>query len=445
MPRKPVSETIPSLEFSPSERRDVIEMVAGVMADALKIERRYLSHHGEPSKSEWKEVRGTGGGLRFFKERRHSESQGRPSISTSDSETEKVYLEELEWTTATSISDSISSDSFSGSFASDSTPMRFVDQIRSDIESSNTSSSNSSEPAGCTLDSAVYSRIPMIVGVGHVEGTLEDVALGLYAGDEASWKERGAYIKDGHNYSRILSTILGPTPDDPFRFLGVKWFAREASNPLFGTLIQDRDFLVVEGTGLTRDEHGEPHGYYVMHSFGHPLVPEFAERKILRCELSLCFISRQVGPNKVHMFTRGFIDPKGFLTPSMAITVSAKRISTCMKTIETAYLRKLVWLMKQRRRSRMQVASQHDGDTSVRVCEVCTKTFRFLSGNLSLCQVCFKCVCSKCTVKRKVVVGATATCATKHLLPFCSACVQEAKVLPPHQVALDKNIRHTTL
>ncbi|TMW61360.1 hypothetical protein Poli38472_012551 [Pythium oligandrum] len=430
MPRTPVSETIPNLEFSPSERHDVIEIVAGVIAETLRVERQYLAQYGELNKHDWKEVRGGRGGMRIFKERRRSESHGRPSFSGS------VDLEEIDLPSVRSVAESIYSDSV-GSFSSDSIPMRLVDQIHNDTESSNEASSHSSGGSISTPES-IHTRVPMVAGVGHVEGNLEDVAFGLYAGDEVSWKERGAYIKDGYNYSRILSTILGPTSEDPYRFLGVKWFAREEKNLVYGTMIQDRDFLVIEATGIAQDELGEPHGYYVIHSFRHPLVPEYTDRKMLRCEISLCIISRQVSPNMVRLFTRGFIDPKGSLTPSMAISVSTKRLSVCMKTVETAHSRKLVWLMKQ---SRTGQGRQHTEVASSRACEVCNKSFRFLSANLSFCQVCSKCICTKCTVQRKVVVDATADCATKHLLPFCSACVLEAKHLAPHSIALDTILR----
>ncbi|TMW61362.1 hypothetical protein Poli38472_012553 [Pythium oligandrum] len=438
MTRTPVSETIPNLEFSPLEQHDVIEMTASVIADALRVERQYLSRYGALSKNEWNEVRGGSGGMRIYMERRRSGSQ-RWSTSTSDSGAESVELEEIDWIDARSVANSIYSDSVSGSFSSDSFPTRLVDQVRADAESSNTSSSTSSGGLCATPDS-VYSRVPMVVGAGQVDGCLEDVAFGLYAGDKVSWKERGTYIKDGYNYSRILSTILGPTAEDPYRFLGVKWFMREEKNLVYGTMIQDRDFLVIEATGITQDGKGEPHGYYVMHSFRHPLVPEYTDRKILRCEISICILSRQVSPNKVHLFTRGFIDPKGSLTPSMAIAVSTKRLSICMKTVEMALSRKLVWLMKQRQRNRTELEAHHNQAMSSRKCEVCAKSFRFLSGNLSFCQVCNACVCSKCTVQRKVVVHATPTTGTKRLLPFCAACILEVKHLPPHQVALDTNL-----
>ncbi|TMW61355.1 hypothetical protein Poli38472_012546 [Pythium oligandrum] len=438
-------ESIPNLELSPSERHDVIEMTANIIADALRVERQYMLRYGELSKSEWKHVRSARGGLKIYKERRRLIAHGRPSASNSDSGSEKIDLEEVDWPDTSSVNDSIYSDSLSGSFSSDSIPIRLVNQVRDDITSSNTVESSSHSSGRATATPApVNSRVPMVVGAGHVEGTFEDVAMGLYAGDLVSWHERNTYIKEAPTQSRILSTILEPTQEDPFRFLGIKWFIAE-NHVLYGSLFQDRDFFVIEANGITQDEYGAPHGYYVMHSFRHPLVPEFTERKVLRCEISLCIISRQVGPNKVHLFNRGFIDLKGALTASISITISTKRLSTSTKATETALSRKLVWLMRQRQRSRMQLASGDSEASSLRTCEACTKTFRFLSGSLSFCQVCNKCVCSKCTVKCKVVVDATKNSASRRLMPFCAACVLEAKHLPPHQVALDTNVRSRTL
>ncbi|TMW61357.1 hypothetical protein Poli38472_012548 [Pythium oligandrum] len=441
MARSPLSEAIPDLELSPSEQHDVIEKTAAVLAETLDIERQFLVGRGSLRKSEWKQVRGGRGDFRLFRERRRSQSQRR--VNTADMELEKVDtglealgLEEVDWPDTSSVNESLYSDSISGSFVSDSVPLRFLNQLPDDTVMSNTSSSHSSGGASVTPTSD-YARIPMVVSAGQVDGNLEDVLFGWFGGDDRSWQLRSAYIKDKYTDARILSTVLAPTPEDPYRFLGVKWFARQDSSLVFGTLIKDRDFLVIEATGLTRDENGVPHGYYIMHSYRHPLVPEFSDRKILRCELSLCYISRQVGPNKVHIFNRGFIDPKGIMPPSIAITISANALSGCAKSVETSLSKKLMWLVEQHKHDREQLESQRNEAMSSRTCEVCNKTVRFLTGNLSFCHVCGLCACSNCTVQRRLVVDISASGVLDRVLSFCSTCVLTAKQLPPHQVAAD--------
>ncbi|TMW61358.1 hypothetical protein Poli38472_012549 [Pythium oligandrum] len=448
MTRTPLSATIPTLKLSPSEQHSVIEEAAAVLEETLQLERNFLADPSALDKRQWKKVRGEGD-FRIYQERRRSRIRRHTTTSG-----QAIDLGGVDWDETSSVDDSIYdgsiySDSLAGSVASSSVQMRFAGFDMPSLDVADTpktasmhSLSTSSSTSGGIVASMKDPHVPMILAAGTVDGLLEDVVFGSLAGDETSWRLRSAYMKDTFADARILSTILRPTEADPYRFLGIKWFKHERKGMLLGPIILKRDFLVTEATGLTRDEHGVPHGYYLIHNFRHPDLPELTDRKILRCNISQCYISRQVAPNKVHIFARGFVDPKGELLHSISVALAAEAMMSTVNTAETSYTKKLMWLMAQSQsvNSREQQL-QHMEAMTARSCESCNKSARFMSANLAFCQVCGNCICSKCTVSRKLVVDITASGVSERQLPFCLSCVRIAMQLPPHQAAVDTVVR----
>ncbi|KAG3188998.1 hypothetical protein PC129_g25174 [Phytophthora cactorum] len=76
--------------------------------------------------------------------------------------------------------------------------------------------------------------------------------------------------------------------------------------------MQQRDFLLIEATGLTRDSKGEKVGYFLMHSVSLPgIFPDLSQLGLVREEISACYIDRQLGSNQVEMYCRSFLNPRG--------------------------------------------------------------------------------------------------------------------------------------
>ncbi|KAG6612463.1 uncharacterized protein IUM83_10634 [Phytophthora cinnamomi] len=142
--------------------------------------------------------------------------------------------------------------------------------------------------------------VSLMVLHGTLDGTLDDSMFGAFAATDQAWKWRSSHVNDRLDDARILATVRGPSRQDPFRFLGIKWFAKEHPAVLTG-ILQRRDFLIMEATGLTQDSKGEKVGYFLMHSVTLRAAPELSEMSIIRGELSFCFILRQSGQGKVDL------------------------------------------------------------------------------------------------------------------------------------------------
>ncbi|KAF4039641.1 hypothetical protein GN244_ATG08165 [Phytophthora infestans] len=291
-----------------------------------------------------------------------------------------------------------------------------------------TSLSSSSGVAG---DSIMEKMRPHGVALmalhGSMDGSLDDCMFGCFASTDEAWKLRSSHINDRLDDARILATVRGPTRDDPCRFLGVKWFAKEHPVVLTG-IVQQRDFLITESSGFTRDSKGERVGYFLMHSVTLRDIPELTHLGIVRGVMSFCYLFRQGRPGMIDVFCRGFFDSRGDMPGRLSVSIAAEAAICCTGVVDCAYVKKLRWLMEH--------ASKRQADdedhTNVSRCEACDKSFSKFSltssGSGTPCAICRQVVCSKCSVTKKITMDVSDTGAVQQCsLHFCMSCLLKAK------------------
>ncbi|KAF4032599.1 hypothetical protein GN244_ATG15531 [Phytophthora infestans] len=278
---------------------------------------------------------------------------------------------------------------------------------------------------------------------GAIDGNLDDCMFGSFATTEETWRWRSSYVYEGLDEARLLATIRGPTHEDPFRFLGLKWFTKELPSVLSG-IMQQRDFLIIEATGLTRDSNGERVGYFLMHSVTLPeLVPEFPQLNLMREEISACYIDRQLGTNQVEMYCRSFLNPRGKPLNRLTAVIAAEALLSAIGIIDYAYIRKLTWLVKnkQERMSARRCRTRRQSGAFPRStrCQVCDKSFRRLALNGSTeCHICRGQVCKNCFVVKKMTVDVSLRGHVKQCpVRVCVCCLLEAKEKSVWEMALD--------
>jgi hypothetical protein len=281
----------------------------------------------------------------------------------------------------------------------------------------------------------------MVLSTGSIPGTVEDAALGFLADTEARTRQRAATCSDRVvDFVRILARIQGPTFDDPFRFLGVKWWAHSAPGAT-GHFIKPRDCLVIESSGMALDADGERFCYLLVHSITLDEVPEFGDTGLVRETFSACHIIRSSGTEgDVDVFCRGFVDPAGSLTERMSISQYCEGLMAVPQMIEMAYTRKLAWLLQTEPPSVTCLSPAPTG-LALDTCHCCAgKLNRGVAKLLdeSICILCRHSACRKCTVKRGCLQDAGGPRRTKKTtLKFCLKCYLEAKNLPAWKVGLN--------
>ncbi|OWY97162.1 hypothetical protein PHMEG_00032377 [Phytophthora megakarya] len=277
---------------------------------------------------------------------------------------------------------------------------------------------------------------------GAIDGTLDDCMFGSFATTDETWRWRSSYVYEGLDEAHILATIRGPTREDPFRFLGIKWFTKELPSVLSG-IVQQRDFLIIEATGLTRDSNGERVGYFLMHSIYLPgIFPDLSHFGLLREEISACYIDRQLGSGQVELYCRSFVNPRGKVLNRLLAVLAADALLSAISIIDYAYVRKLTWLVKskQQRMSTRRCRSRRQSGAFPRAtrCQTCDKTFSRLLNVGAECQICRRMVCAKCTVVKKMAVDVSKRGPVKQCtLRFCVICLIEAKVKSVWEIAID--------
>lgn len=297
-------------------------------------------------------------------------------------------------------------------------------------------SSNAATSSGSYVENLKRPQVPLLVLHGILDGTLEDAMYGCFADTDESWRWRSTHVNERFDDAKILTKVLGPTPAEPFRFLGVKWFIKEHPAAL-NQFIKRRDFLILEATGITRDSNGDPVGYLLMHSMAIPRIPELRGLDIVRANLSFCFLIRPHTETTVEIYCRGFTDPQGEMIESVSVLIASESLISAVSVVDYSYIKKLKWLMTQRQQQHNN-SSSSSSQSAPSHCESCQRSlnkFGILSPSGSACHICRKVVCSRCSLVKKVTVDLVRDTGIQRSLKFCLGCVLEAKELPAWDLA----------
>ncbi|TMW61401.1 hypothetical protein Poli38472_012592 [Pythium oligandrum] len=408
MTQEAVGHKLPALKLSPDEERAVHDEVWEIIYHTLECEDAFNRNGGRVDPKTWKHIT-TNDNLRVYK---HRKKHGQPSQSSEYSRetfnTDCITAPELLSTRDVNVS--------SGNW-----------RISSISDGAASGSSGTSESS-----LGDDSTVPELLCVGYIEGDVNDMNYGAYDGDDLAWKIRSAYMKDKLAAARFLARIETPTDEEPFRFLGIKWFMGDYP-ALVSSFISKRDTLVIEAIGTATDHRGMPYSYYVLHDFKHPKVPEAVAPDIIRIRFSFCFISRQVRPDRIGVYSKGRVDVGGDLLTSVGLMITGISVASTANAVETSYNKKLVWMMERQREQRLQI---QNSQTPAQACHSCQKQAGgLLARGLIDCEACGHAFCSKCSVIKKLVVDTRAKELSLRSLPFCFGCVLKAKQLSPLEVA----------
>ncbi|POM70268.1 hypothetical protein PHPALM_13316 [Phytophthora palmivora] len=334
----------------------------------------------------------------------------------------------------TDTADMISSSSSSHSSSQRST----MDKIASLVSSTSSGSEHQHRKPRKTA------RPPAVVISGVIDGTAEDAALGMLADTEMNAKMRESYLGTELEDARLITVLVRPTVENPLNFIGLKWGLQS-----YGRFSQARDFLFLEGSGLTTDSKGEVVAYGIRQSvdlsdiLNLPRPPNTIRGNMSGCQTFGNTIQMSNTRHRtVEMFSRAFIEMDGDLPVNVAAAAYAEKLMALATSMECANGHKLTWMMKQATRQvRPGAGSVLGRMTSSSHCANCTRSlskFRTLvlqrGGS---CQICRRVLCGKCSVNKKICVGIGSEILQKSML-FCLECLLEAKSLPARNVAVDK-------
>lgn len=289
------------------------------------------------------------------------------------------------------------------------------------------------------------SALPMMIGVGTVQGSVDDVLYGLLSHTQEAAQIRASYAGDDVVDTRVLATLKRPSAATPLHSLSLQWSAKR-HNGVCRSLVRFRDFVVVEATGTTvASGTGERVGFHVVHSVAVPGVRELHELNVVRARISTCSLFRQSRDDAgaVDVFMRGFLNPLGDVRLSAAMASAAEPVLSLWKTIRCAQMKKLAHdAVSAASRPRSQPTTASSGRPAAG-CDICAKSQRVSLHAHKQCHVCRRHVCSRCCVPKRLHFlspSTTALASVRHVVQrnvrFCASCVFSATQTPAAELAV---------
>ncbi|EGZ14411.1 hypothetical protein PHYSODRAFT_332802 [Phytophthora sojae] len=263
----------------------------------------------------------------------------------------------------------------------------------------------------------------MILCVGTKPGKLDDLMYGVTNEDLETMRLKASYVND-FSGAAVLEFVVLPSLEDPFQSLVVKWM--ELDIPFSSTsLVKNRDYVYLEGTGFVTNARGERLGYHVLHSVSFPQTHSLPNR--VRGNISLIGFWRQTGKNTMELYATGIMDPvndglvRKLVVPNMAtLFLSSLRYAHCGR------MRKLAFMLEQR----YQESKTQGTPNKESVCVTCSSqiTGRRLGDfgkSNSTCKLCFGFVCSNCKIVQKLSFVDADLLLSQRKVTFCSKCISE--------------------
>jgi hypothetical protein len=322
--------------------------------------------------------------------------------------------------------------------------------------------------AFANMDNDTPGGLPRLLAVGTLRGSLDDVMYGVVSPNASSARLRSSYLGEHIADCAVLREIKSPSPADPFRFLGIKWFVR-AKHRGAARIVLPRDFVVLEFSGVMMRPDNSRVGFHLTHSVQIPTCRELHEHRILRAKVSSCYIFEETRNNRVQVFMTASVDPNGHVLNRMAVRSAATALSNCWKSVSCAHNKKLAFCLQNERPSAMgtsSVTSSRGGralgssvirssrgglsaltpvnesavrETSApvepvsqrsnytatahrRQCGVCRGKLGVLSKTV-LCQLCCEQICHRCRIVRKLSSDTLNSQITQSSINFCKKCV----------------------
>ncbi|GAB9476427.1 hypothetical protein Gpo141_00013493, partial [Globisporangium polare] len=376
----------PPVALSPTESARYEQLAKGLVGDTLADYDLYNDvQQRQVSKKLWKTVKSREN-LTVYKDRRHDP----------DGNVHRGLASGISVSSASNASSSTSCGN---------------DQLQrvhaASASSRSSSSSHSSSLSAAILDSipAEEWNLPKLLMVGTLSGTLDDVMYGLATPDPGLMLLKAHYAQDEVVDGQVLAQIHGPSPQEPYRFLGLKWLVK--GNPAaVSALVLPRDLVVLESTGvIPHPRTGERIGYFLMHSVDIPTCFELPKKAAVRGRISSCYIFKELGNGVVDVYMKGFVEASGRIADAVAIISATNGLLCCWKAVVCAQSKKLVWMLKTRlREDKRRIvngslasasaswASQDEQQQTPNFCGMCSRSFK-VYNRVACCQLCDGAMC----------------------------------------------------
>lgn len=356
----------PPIALTPEMELAIVELADQRITETMQQSESFRQHDRDISRREWKLVH-TNDGLNAYR-RRRERVRHQPQAS---------LHQRMHSDTVAMLDESYGPPSTTAKWLPTASRSRETDFACTRVNSCWISFESESDDE---LDETTTSPDAVsILLTGVLGGNVQDFALGSLAATESMTRLRHLHVDDELEDVRVLATIHAPTESDPFRYLGVKWAAKD-----FGAFHKRRDFVYIEATGVTTNSHGRAVSYQLRHSIELPQVPNLAQFGLIRAEKSTCIVAAEYDAANIEIYGRGVGEAHGKVVNGRAASRYASAVASVAEIVDCAYSKKALWVMRQPYACKLTPAS-------LQGCQLCSKQFNVIEkithASVS-CQMC---------------------------------------------------------
>lgn len=390
----PLSENVfPLIQLTPEQCVELEQLTESVLDEALDEYDAYTyQQKRQLSKLQWKALKKRDNIAVY------SERSGRGYVTTRPALAKSTSVSDLTASGSGSTFDFTASISALDFTESGSSRMVFTSPV---------SRVSTTIAAAAALSVTGQRKLPKLLAVGTVPSTVEDMVYGMSAPTPTHAMIKSAYMQDDVLDAKVLYEIKSPTPDDPLRFLGLKWLVKGHSSAI-STLVRPRDFVFVESVGITTRANGVRVGYVVTHSVDLRECRELTELSIVRARIASCSLFRQRSSGPVDVFMKSYAEPNGNVPDAVALRSAANSLVSVAQADWCAHNRKMGWEVTQRLRDPTRRSRGSPIVTSDSACSTCAKSFSRFSAAFT-CLFCASLVCAKCREQRELTIPLPST------------------------------------
>ncbi|KAE8970676.1 hypothetical protein PR003_g27813 [Phytophthora rubi] len=282
----------------------------------------------------------------------------------------------------------------------------------------------------------------VVLGMGYVQCPLNELMYGVFMGNSQAMALKSAVVDKNIGNGAVLLQLMGPTEEDPFRFLALKWIEVRPPRGVSGRLVAPREVMFLGGTGtMRRRDTGEFIGYEVHHSIDHPAFPPVDGLRRTRIVIGSIYRERPNGTVDLFIKSYSMEADMGSILGPLAMAHAAKCIEQVWTVPDFAYAKKLRWCIDHRTHSNNSKAVQAKVNKR---CVACSKSVASIWKTRAVTRVCNLCkapLCSSCRVKKDLYEIDPYFRARKFPVRICPSCREYVRLLDPKEIQRQEMLR----
>ncbi|GAB9469479.1 1-phosphatidylinositol 3-phosphate 5-kinase [Globisporangium polare] len=268
-----------------------------------------------------------------------------------------------------------------------------------------------------TNGGAHRSNIAEVGGKAAMHASLDEVGRAYAAHDDVLFRRLMKKLNPGVMDAAVLFTIVPRTPQTPFRYIGIKWFAVKTPTPL----VSHRDYCCLEVQDKIVDAFGNEMFIRILNSVDIAECPSLENsHALVRAKLlaGCMYRADRAEPNLIRVHHISRFDPSGYFPSQWAY-----------KTAESQLINSVVQIRRIIEKQQMNACTFVDKKQWVpnharQSCAVCSRGFSTFRPRHH-CRCCGEVICGKCSVFKSVDVPGT-TIKNVRICSICNMGVQKS-------------------